>query len=470
MSPPAEPQANPANTAKTDAISSDLTGRTVAVIGGATAGAEAAARFAQRGAWVVVYEQNVRPYGKIEDGLPVWHEKLRRKEFNAIVGKLDHPNVEFVPKTRIGSDLAFDALAGMDFHAVILANGAWRDRPYPVAGAEAFVGKGLVYQNPFVIAFNHTNDTSYDGPRFPILDNTFVVGGGLASIDVCKILMVESVRLALEERGISEPMLEIELKGLPKILARHNTSLVELGVHGCTLFHRGSVSAMPVVQIPRDADPERRDKAHGARLRLVSKAIEKYRFRLVTCALPDGLLTEGDRLVGLRMRQSLTEDDETFVPLDETHDFHGASVVSSIGSIPEHIPGIAMDGELYSFSNRETGQLKDHPHVFAAGNVATGRGNIVASRHHGSLVAEHVVEAFLGLDEGGHSGEDEMPVADADGADIVADVADWVATRPPIDGDAERALRKQVADRQRAVGYEGDLRAWIDKVTPPGFV
>jgi thioredoxin reductase len=447
-----------------------LAGRAVAVIGGATAGAEAAAHFAKCGAWVVVYEQNPRPYGKIEDGLPVWHEKLRRKEFDAIVGKLDHPGVDFVPNTRIGRDLDFDALAAMDFHAVILANGAWRDRPYPVADADAYLGKGLLYQNPFVIAFNHANDPSYQGPRFPILDNTLVVGGGLASIDVCKILMLDTVRLALAARGIREPMLEIELKGIPRILQRHDTSLLELGVYGCTLFHRGSVSAMPVVQIPPDADAERREKAHAARRRLISKAIDKYRFRLVTCALPDNLLSEGDRLVGLRMRQSCTEDDETFTPLEETHDFPGAGVVSSIGSIPEHLSGIAMDGELYAFSRREVGQLKDHPHVFAAGNVATGRGNIVASRQHGGLVAEHVVEAFLGLGESGHDGEEAM-LSSPGGADpVTLSAADWVSTRPAIGGDAERALRSQVAQRQREVGYEGDLRAWIEKVTPPGFV
>jgi NADPH-dependent glutamate synthase beta subunit-like oxidoreductase len=45
----------------------------VAVVGGATAGAEAAGMLAARGVTVVVFEQNPRPYGKIEDGLPRWH-------------------------------------------------------------------------------------------------------------------------------------------------------------------------------------------------------------------------------------------------------------------------------------------------------------------------------------------------------------------------------------------------------------
>ncbi|MHA7839703.1 MAG: NAD-binding protein, partial [bacterium] len=44
-------------------------GHQVAVIGGATAGAEVASRLADRGVSVTVFEQNIRPYGKIEDGL-----------------------------------------------------------------------------------------------------------------------------------------------------------------------------------------------------------------------------------------------------------------------------------------------------------------------------------------------------------------------------------------------------------------
>lgn len=464
MSPPADAQSVTQD-------GTDLAGRDIAVIGGATAGAEVAGRFARRGASVTVYEQNPRPYGKVEDGLPLWHEKLRRKEFDAIVGKLDHPGIAFVPNTRIGRDLSFEALCAMDFDAVVLANGAWRDRPYPVEDAESWVGRGLVYQNPFVIAFNHANDPSYEGPRFPIPDRALVVGGGLASIDVCKIFMVETLRHALAERGIDEPMLEIELRGLPKILERHHTSLPELGIAGCTLFHRGSVSAMPVVAIPPDANPERRAKAQAARRRLLTKAIGKYRFQLVTCALPEALLVEGERLLGLRMRQSCTRDDETIIPLEDTHDYRGACVVSSIGSIPEEIPGLAMDGELYAFSRRDVGQLRDHPHIFAAGNVATGRGNIVASRQHGGAVAEHVAEAFLGVGGGGHDAE-ELPVESGDAwpAKQNEAVTSWVTSRAPRDESVRQALHRQVAERQRAVGYEGSLRDWIDKVTPPGFL
>ncbi|MGH7972738.1 MAG: NAD-binding protein, partial [Limisphaerales bacterium] len=75
----------------------------VAVVGAATAGAEIAHILAKRGAHVIVIEQNPRPYGKIEDGLPRWHVKQRRDEYEEINRRLDHPNIEFVPLTRMGA-------------------------------------------------------------------------------------------------------------------------------------------------------------------------------------------------------------------------------------------------------------------------------------------------------------------------------------------------------------------------------
>jgi len=52
----------------------------IAIVGGAVAGSEAAYQLAIRGFRVVVFDQNMLPYGKIEDGLPKWHDKLRNKE------------------------------------------------------------------------------------------------------------------------------------------------------------------------------------------------------------------------------------------------------------------------------------------------------------------------------------------------------------------------------------------------------
>jgi NADPH-dependent glutamate synthase beta subunit-like oxidoreductase len=438
----------------------------VAVIGGATAGAEVAGRLAAQGAVVAVFEQNARPYGKIEDGLPRWHRALREKEYASIDAKLSQPGVHFVPLTKVGSDVAFEALAkSWGFSAVVLACGAWRDRPLPVEGADRFVSKGLVYQNPFIIWFNHAGETAYDGPRFEPADDVLVVGGGLASIDVVKVLMLETTRAKLAGRGIEIPMIELEVKGIPKILAAHDLKFEDLGLKGCTLFYRRRVEDMPVVEIPEGATPERAEKARKARARVLEKAMEKYRFHFEPLAAPDGLLVEDDRLVGLRFRRTRIEGGRV-VMTDETFERRGRYVISSIGSIPEPLPGIPMKGELFDFSDWDLGRLEGFPTVFSAGNVVTGKGNSLSSRKHAAHV-EELVERFLGLDESGHEGEEALLDGERERAGAVAArVSSEIADHPPLTPKALDALTTRIRDRQRAVGFD-QYATWIHEMTPP---
>jgi NADPH-dependent glutamate synthase beta subunit-like oxidoreductase len=436
------------------------------VVGGATAGAEVAGRLAERGAQAVVFEQNPRPYGKIEDGLPRWHEALRKKEYQTIGEKLARPGVHFVPRTRIGRDVGFAELArDWGFSAVVLACGAWRDRPLPIEGADAYLGRGLVYQNPFIIWFNHANEAAYDGPRFEPADGVLVVGGGLASIDVVKVLMLETTRARLAARGIEVPMLELEVKGIPKILAGHGLRFEDLGLEGCTLFYRRRVEDMPLMEAPEDATPERMEKVRKGRARILEKAMEKYRFRVEPLAAPEALLVEGGRLVGLRFRRTRMEGGRP-VPTDESFERRGPYVISSIGSIPEPLAGIPMKGELFAFSDWDTGRLAEYPTVFSVGNVVTGKGNIVASRKHAAWVSETAIERFLGI--GGHAGEEALAeAAAARAAEEAERVADAVADHPPLAPERALALLERARERQRAAGYGGDYRAWIEKVTPP---
>ncbi len=417
------------------AMSSLTPSHSVAVIGGAVAGAEVAATLANRGVEVVVIEQNPRPYGKIEDGLPRWHVALRRKEYETIGEKLSRPNVAFVPLTSIGKHVSFRELThDWGFSAVVLACGAWRDRPLPVEGADRFVGRGLIYQNPLVIWFNHANEAGYRGQVFEPRDGAIVVGGGLASIDVVKLLMLETTRAKLRARGIEVPMVELEVKGIPKILAGHGLAFEDLGLAGCTLYYRRRAEDMPLVEIPDDATPERAAKVLASRAKLLEKAMEKYRFKVETLCMPDALLVEGDRLAGLRFRRTRA-DAGKIVPCDETFEVRGPYVVSSIGSIPEPIEGIETKGELFRFTDWELGRLDGYPNVFSAGNVVTGKGNIVASRKHAAIVASKLAEQ--------------------------------IAKLPPAGDAALASLRERVRARQRAVGYAGDYTTWMAKVTPP---
>jgi NADPH-dependent glutamate synthase beta subunit-like oxidoreductase len=455
-------------TQDTAASSSErLAGRAIAVIGGATAGAEMADRLAAEGAFVVVFEQNERPYGKVEDGLPRWHRELRHKEYKAIDTKLGQANVAFVPRTKIGRDVDFAALCrDFGFHAVVLANGAWRDRPLPIDGADAYVGKGLVYQNPFIIWFNHENEKGFSGMRFEPVDDAIVVGGGLASIDVAKVMMLETTRAKLRERGIDEPMIDLEVKGIPRVLERHGLRFEDLGLKGATLFYRRRIEDMPVVEVPDGADDARRARVEATRKKLLDKAMERYLFRIEALSAPDGLIVEDGRLVGLRFRRTKMENGK-LTSTDETFERRGAIVISSIGSIPEAIPGIDMKGELFAFSDWDLGRLEAYPNVFSAGNVVTGKGNIAASRKHAGHVAEEVIAAFLGVGERGHVGEEAvLDAARAETRAKAETIAKRVAEKAPHDAAAMAKLRDAVRALQQRVGHDGDYAAWIARVTP----
>ena len=230
----------------------------IGVVGGATAGAETAGLLAERGAVVVVFEQNARPYGKIEDGLPRWHVKLRQKEYETVNERLDHPNVHFVPLTRIGRDIDFRELTQeWGFTAVILALGAWRDRPLPLAGADAFIGRGLLYQNPFIYWFNHFTEPDYDGPQYEPADGAIVVGGGLASIDVMKVLQIETVRRALAQRGIQEDALHIEHAGVwPTRIGRLPSSMMRSSLASPRSANSPAPSTLSATSVPVPPSPD----------------------------------------------------------------------------------------------------------------------------------------------------------------------------------------------------------------------
>jgi len=443
----------------------------IAVVGGATAGAETASLLADRGATVVVFEQNVRPYGKIEDGLPRWHVKLREKEYETVNEKLGRPEVHFIPSTKIGRDIDFHELAtAWGFTAVILAVGAWRDRPLPIAGADQFVGLGLVYQNPFIYWFNHFFEQDYDGPQYEPEDGAIIVGGGLASIDVIKVLQIETVRRALEQRGIHADMLHLEHAGIPATLAEHGLTWDALGLKGATLFYRRRIEDMPLADMPDGADAARRQKFEATRRRIVEKAMQKYLFKVQPLRAPVGLIVEGDRLVGLRFQHTEMKDGRPTAVEGASDDVRAPLIISSIGSIPAPIPGVPQQGEVYKFTDPDLGQVADYDAVFGAGNAVTGKGNIVASRKHGIRVGMHLIEHFLGVgeDDSDHRGEEAGLDAIQSPVDAAVEkIATWVRACPPLDAAQVEAILQRVRARQQAVGYTGSFKDWITRFAPP---
>ncbi len=413
---------------------------TIAIIGGATAGAEAAEKLSEAGALCAVFEQNDRPYGKVEDGLPRWHENLRHKEYTSIDAKLDRPGVHFIPRTGIGRDIGFTELVeDWGFDLVLLANGAWRDRALPVLNADTYVNRGLIYQNTFIYWFNHYEEPGYDGPSYQIADNTMVVGGGLASIDVAKVLQLELVARALWARGIRQDLLAMELDGVPETLKQHGLCWDELGLAGCTLYYRRRIEDMPLADAPPNATPELLIKTGNVRRRILDKAQNKYLFKVEPLWSPVGLLTHGDRLDGLRFARTKVDGNGRAIGLsDEICNVQAPLVISSIGSIPQPIEGLPMDGELLRLEDLDLGSVIGFQNVFGCGNVVTGKGNLVASRRHSALIASRLIERI-----------EAFPSSSTDNGKL-------------------SDLTRRIAERQRAVGYEGSYTAWATRVSPPG--
>ncbi|MCR9094634.1 MAG: FAD-dependent oxidoreductase [bacterium] len=443
----------------------DGTGHFVAVIGGATAGAEVASRLADKGVQVFVFEQNARPYGKIEDGLPRWHVALRNKEYGVIDEKLQKQGVTFVPNTKIGRDVDFKELVeDWGFSAVVLANGAWRDRPVPVDGADEYVGKGLVYQNPFVIAFNHAERGDMPEAEYELHDGAIILGGGLASIDVAKIHTLQRTVEVLAERGIETDVEELEIKGIPKILEKHGLTWDELGITPPTIYYRRRIEDMPVMSAPEGADEARLKKVEAGRVRMVGKSTSKYLFDIEPLSAPDGLIVEDGSLVGVVFRRTKIENGRV-VKQDETYEVRGPAVISSIGSIPEAIPGIEMNGELFDFQDWDLGRLEGYPTVFSVGNVVTGKGNIVASRKHASAVSEAAIEAYLGVGERDRDAAIGALVATG-ASETAGNVLDALGDATPPSEDVSQALLERVAKLHEKVGFS-DYGSWMKKVGEP---
>ena len=264
----------------------------IGICGGAVGGSEAAALIAKQGCIAVVFEQNMRPYGKIEDGLPRWHSKLRAKEYAKIDENLSTPGVVFVPGTRLGQDLSFSTLSSnAGLSALILAHGAWLDRPLPIEGVDRFVGNGLSYQNPFVYWFNHYEESGFSGEDFPIHDDAIVIGGGLASIDVCKILNLELYARALRDRGIAADTEEMELRGIPRTLETHGYTPDDFTIRGCTLFYRRGKEDMPLENISNPT-AQRIEKLRGTRAKIMDKVMRKYLVRFQPNVVPVEVVEE----------------------------------------------------------------------------------------------------------------------------------------------------------------------------------
>jgi NADPH-dependent glutamate synthase beta subunit-like oxidoreductase len=361
--------------------------------------------------------------------------------------------------------LDFRDLVTWGFSVVVLANGAWRDRPLPVDGIDQYIDRGLIYQNPFIYWFNHKEESDYSGQHYDVPPGTIVVGGGLASLDVVKAVQVELYERALKAKGIETTMLELEHKGIPSVCAAHGVNPDDLGIEDVVLYYRRRDVDMPLADPPNNATPEQIEKTQQVRRKILSKVMEKYRVRFKERHVSVAALAENGRLVGLRFAQTQIEGRNAIpIPGSET-DVRTPLVISSVGSIPEPIPGVEMKGEVYSFKDWDTGEYTAMEGVFGLGNVVTGRGNIDESRKHAAAVSRKILQNYLGVGNGDRDLSSLYAAVEARARLQMESVKDFLEGKPPLPVPQVNSILARVHQRWEQIRYTS-YRKYIELVKP----
>jgi hypothetical protein len=141
-------------------------------------------------------------------------------------------------------------------------------------------------------------------------------------------------------------------------------------------------------------------------------------------------------------------------------------VISSIGSVPEKIPGVAMRGEYYDFNYETLPQYGESDHVFGVGNVVTGQGNIRSSLLHSQEVATKLIENHIGVGDEGTAFARFYAGAEARGIAQAQPVRDQVQLMPSLSYQEVASIEQRIRAFQERVGYNGDYDSWIACATP----
>jgi hypothetical protein len=260
-------------------------------------------------------------------------------------------------------------------------------------------------------------------------------------------------------------MVEMEVKGIPFTCDKHGIDPASLGVTDCTLYYRRRKQDMPLASIDNPT-PAQQAKLEISRAKILDKVIRKFLVKFEERCLPVRAIEEGGRLAGLVFRRTEIEDGRAVELPGTDFEVRAPDVVASIGSVPQVIEGVPTKGELYKWRSWDTGELEGYEGVYGLGNVLTGKGNIKASRTNARLIAEHIMKSYLGLDGARDEAAMSEVVHAAARAKAEPVVEEALATRPELTREQIERIFARVRERWKAVGYDGNYREWIDRVTP----
>ena len=156
---------------------------------------------------------------------------------------------------------------------------------------------------------------------------------------------------------------------------------------------------MPITTIPEGLDNDMIEKRKMARRKVLRNMQDKYLFDVVDCTQPTDIIVEGDKLVGLKTISNEVVDGK-LVPIKNSEKIINANIfISSIGSLPEPIKGVPMNGSTYDIIDQESGKFNDFEKLHGMGNAITGQGNIKASRVSAKTVSDLTIDLINDIDK-----------------------------------------------------------------------
>lgn len=177
----------------------------IGIIGAGPAGLYATKKLVEAGAYVVLFNRDIKPGGLAEYGIFPTKHKMKeglRKQFHRIIA---HPQVDYYGNCTIGAkgDLSLADLDTFGFDAVLCAAGAQGTKSLGLPGEDA---PGVMHAKDLVYYYNSL--PPFSQRAFPIGKRVAIIGMGNVMIDIAHFLLrlrkqVEEV-IVVARRGPAE--------------------------------------------------------------------------------------------------------------------------------------------------------------------------------------------------------------------------------------------------------------------------
>lgn len=186
-------------------------GHMIGIIGAGPAGLYATKKLADAGAYVVLFNRDIKPGGLAEYGIFPTKHKMKeglRKQFRRI---LAHPQVDYYGNCSVGNEgeLSLADLQALGFHALVCAAGAQGTKSLGLPGEDAI---GVMHAKDLVYYYNQL--PPFSQRQFPIGKRVAIIGMGNVMIDIAHFLLrlwkhVEDV-IVVARRGPAERKYDVK--------------------------------------------------------------------------------------------------------------------------------------------------------------------------------------------------------------------------------------------------------------------